>query len=138
MRTTLYFDGGCRPNPGPIELAIVLRGVANVRDDGRTGDNNLAEWLALLWAAETAVQAGGTDVLFLGDSTLVVDQARGRTKCRTAAFAECRARFLAITAGLSRVTLRQVPRAKNLAGIALQRRRDRPDESGLCVALDRA
>ena len=26
-RLTLYFDGGCQPNPGPIGTAVVVRGV---------------------------------------------------------------------------------------------------------------
>ena len=29
----VYFDGGCRPNPGPIEAAVVLRGAVHVHDD---------------------------------------------------------------------------------------------------------
>lgn len=128
MRTKLYFDGGCRPNPGPIETAVVVGGVAHIRDDGAVGDHNLAEWTALLRAADLAVAMGLSDVLFLGDSALVVGQAGGTARCRTAEFAACRARFLAATAPLSRVAVRHVPRAKNLAGIVLQRRRDRPDE----------
>ncbi len=124
--TKLHFDGGCRPNPGPIELAVAVRGEVHVRDTGLSGDNNLAEWLALLWAVEIAVARGLTDIVLIGDSHHVIGQAAGRLKCRTDAARACRARYLDLAAGLSRIVLRQVPRARNLAGIALQRRHDRP------------
>ena len=27
-RTKIFFDGGCRPNPGPMDIAVVTGGVA--------------------------------------------------------------------------------------------------------------
>ena len=27
-RTKIFFDGGCRPNPGPIEVAVVAGGAS--------------------------------------------------------------------------------------------------------------
>ncbi|AHE53340.1 hypothetical protein NX02_08080 [Sphingomonas sanxanigenens DSM 19645 = NX02] len=122
---TFYFDGGCRPNPGPMEAAVVVGGSVHLRDGLGIGDNNQAEWLALLFAAELAVAAGATDVLFVGDSTLVVEQARGRWRCRSAQLQPYVAAFGVAAAGISRVRLKQVPRSKNLAGIALARRWER-------------
>lgn len=121
-RLTLFFDGGCRPNPGPIETAVVVRGSAHFRDQGEAGDNNEAEWLALLHAVELAVAAGATNVLFVGDSTVVVEQARGRWRCRSPQLQPYLAAFRAAVAAIPHVRLRQVPRSKNLAGIALARR----------------
>lgn len=93
----VFFDGGCHPNPGPMEAAVVIRGAAHVRIGLGTGDNNQAEWLALLFALELATAAGMQDVTFIGDSTLVVEQARGRWRCTSpqlegylAAFRRCR------------------------------------------------
>ena len=120
-RMTYFFDGGCRPNPGPIEIAVVRGGVVSIRDGLGPGDNNEAEWLALLFAIELAA-ADATDVLFVGDSVLVVEQARGRRPCRSAHLRPYLERYRAAVAGFDRVRLRQVPRARNLAGIALARR----------------
>jgi ribonuclease HI len=119
-RDIFFFDGGCRPNPGPMEVAVVSRGQTHIRTDLGYGDNNEAEWLALLHAVELAQAAGVTDVLLIGDSTLVVEQARGR-RCRSPHLKPYPDRFHIAVAGFSRVRLKQVPRSKNLAGIALAR-----------------
>lgn len=124
-RVTLHFDGGARPNPGRIEIAVVIAGRALVRSDCGDGDNATAEWLALCWAAELAARAGVADVLFVGDSLSVVEQARGRWPCRNPAMRRHLDTFRASIAGIARVTLRHVPRSKNLAGIALARRHPR-------------
>ena len=50
----IYFDGGCRPNPGRIETAVVVGGRSIVRDDHGQGDSHDAEWLALLDALTVA------------------------------------------------------------------------------------
>ena len=121
-RLTLFFDGGCRPNPGPMTTAVVVRGVTHFRDYGRHGDNNEAEWLALLHAVELATAVGATDVLFVGDSTVVVEQARGRWRCRSPQLQPHLAMFQTAVLAIPRVRLRQVRRSKNLAGIALARR----------------
>lgn len=46
----IFFDGGCRPNPGRIETAVVARGITYYRRDCGVGSNNDAEWLALIHA----------------------------------------------------------------------------------------
>jgi ribonuclease HI len=120
--TKIYFDGGCRPNPGPMETAIVVKGVSRVRTDLGTGGSSEAEWLALIHAAETAIELGLDDVVFIGDSQLVINQAKGLWKCRAPAFQIHLAQFRILAARLPRLRLRHVPRSKNLAGIALERR----------------
>ena len=120
----IYFDGGCRPNPGAMETAVVAQGCADVRQNIGHGSSFDAEWLALIHAAEVAVAIGASNVVLLGDAATVVNQATGRTKCRGVAIAY-RARFMAsIPAGLA-VKVRQIKRTQNLAGIALSRLHDR-------------
>ncbi len=121
-RLILHFDGGCRPNPGSMETAVVTGGGAHLRDDLGFGDNNEAEWLALLHAVELALAAGAQDVLFVGDSRLVIDQALGRQRCRTERLRPHLGAFRAAVAPIGRHHLKHVPRARNLAGIALARR----------------
>ncbi|UAK23181.1 reverse transcriptase-like protein [Sphingomonas nostoxanthinifaciens] len=121
-RPTFFFDGGCQPNPGPMEIMVVSHGEAHYRCDLGSGDNNEAEWLALRYAVELACAAGVTDALFVGDSALVVAQAAGRQRCRSAHLQPHLAAFRDAVAAIPHVTLKQVARSKNLAGIALARR----------------
>ena len=121
----MFFDGGCRPNPGAMETAVVLRGRAHLRTDLGEGDSNEAEWRALLHAVELAVDAGLRDVLFIGDSALVIEQARGNRRCRSPRLQSHLDSFRAVVAAIPRHGLKQAPRSRNLAGIALARARDR-------------
>lgn len=123
-RTKIYFDGGCRPNPGPIETAIVARGISHVRTNVAVGANDEAEWRALIHAAEFAIEQCLDDVVFIGDSLQVIRQAQGIGKCRSAALRAHHAHFRALVERFRHVGLRHVPRSKNLAGVALQRRHD--------------
>ena len=118
----IWFDGGCRPNPGVIETAVVAQGQVWHRGNHGQGDNNDAEWLALLDAVAVAHDLGLADVVLLGDAVMVVDQARGRARRVPVRFAGYLAQFQAGTAGFARVRMRHVARGHNLAGIALQRR----------------
>lgn len=118
-RVRIFFDGGCRPNPGRIEAAVVIAGVAHVFRDLGHGDNSDAEWRALLAAVALAVEAGIRDVEFVGDSTLVVNQATGIWKCRGPILGKHLADYRAAIASIPAVRVRYVPRSKNLAGIAL-------------------
>ena len=116
--TKLYFDGGCRPNPGPIHVAAVLRGAVHLRSDLGVGSSGDAEWRALLHALEVAVAAGETDVLLLGDSASVIDQARGVARRRLPP--EHEARFSELAGSFARLRFRRIKRTQNLAGIALE------------------
>lgn len=86
------------------------------------GDNNQAEWLALLFALEMAEAQHASDVLLVGDSQLVIHQASGAWRCRSDQLAPYLAAFSQAAGTFTRIRLRHVPRTKNLAGIALTRR----------------
>ncbi len=126
-RTKIYFDGGCRPNPGPMETAVVRSGVRHIRTGLAIGGSSEAEWLALTHAAELAIAQELDDVVFVGDSLLVINQAKGAWKCRSAELREYQTRFAILSAHFKRVGLRHVLRSHNLAGIALQRWHDGVD-----------
>lgn len=122
MRTSrlrIFFDGGCRPNPGAMEIAAVARGVTYRRDDVGQGSSEESEWLALLHAARIAIQLGADDVELVGDSRSVINQASGVTKCRDARLQQHLIAYREAIAAIPHVRLRYVPRAKNLAGIQL-------------------
>ena len=119
-RIKIYFDGGCRPNPGAMEIAVVVRGVAHVTHDIGDGTGMDAEWLALIAALRTGQSLGGVDYVLLGDAAAVIHQATGRAKCRGGMVRHLEAfRELAGAGALPRI--RYIKRAQNLAGIALAR-----------------
>ncbi|MFA5963482.1 MAG: reverse transcriptase-like protein [Sphingomonas sp.] len=120
----VYFDGGCRPNPGAMEVAAVVRGEAHVLPSIGHGSSFDAEWRALLYAAGVARSLGLTDFVLLGDAASVVAQANGSAPCRGAALAY-REALLALLPSDSRPRVRYIKRAQNLAGIALARLHDR-------------
>lgn len=116
----LFFDGGCRPNPGLMETAVAARGKVWHRPAIGHGTNDHAEWQALLDALDVAATLGAADIVLLGDSALVVAQSSGTLKPR-AAFAPFHARYLEKAGQFKRVRIRRIARTQNLAGIALAR-----------------
>lgn len=120
----IYFDGGCRPNPGMIEVAAVVRGVAHVRRDVGLGSSFDAEWLALAHAVGIAAALGESNFVLLGDCAGVAAQANGSARCGSAALAH-RARIMAMLPPGTRLRVRHIKRTQNLAGIALARLHDR-------------
>jgi len=121
----LFFDGGCRPNPGRIEIGVVVRGVAHILDDCGHGTNSDAEWLAAIHALRIARDLGASSVDLHGDSALVVGQARGTARCRSAELRIHRDAFQSLATTFETVKIRHVRRSHNLAGIALARRHPR-------------
>lgn len=116
-RLKIFFDGGCRPNPGPIETAVVAGGQAHIRRDLGMGTNGDAEWLALIEALRLARTLEAQDFVLLGDARAVIGVADGTVKCRgnTAAHLQM---FRALAEG-TQPRIRYVARSQNLAGIAL-------------------
>ncbi|HEX8579949.1 MAG TPA: reverse transcriptase-like protein [Allosphingosinicella sp.] len=122
-RVKVYFDGGCRPNPGRIEVAVVARGKSYFFDDLGEGTSSDAEWRALGAALEVARSLEAAQFELIGDCANVIAQAKREAPCRSAAAAQYRETLQ--QAGGSQVKIRWVRRNQNLAGIALERRRSR-------------
>lgn len=123
-RTKIYFDGGCRPNPGSMEIAVVVGGIETIDRDLGEGSSLDAEWLALIAALRLARERGLADFVLLGDAAAVVAQACGKAPARGAA-AKHMAAFREIVGDGSMPRIRHIGRAQNLAGIALAKRHPR-------------
>lgn len=119
-RTKIYFDGGARPNPGAMEVAVVCRGVVHIERDIGIGSSLDAEWLALIAALRLAWTRGPGRVLLLGDAAAVIAQANGTMPARGKA-AQHLAAFRALVGEGPAPRIRHIGRAQNLAGIALAR-----------------
>jgi ribonuclease HI len=118
-RLRIFFDGGCRPNPGVMEIAAVARGVAYVQRAIGEGSGEEAEWLALLHAVRIAAELGADDLELVGDSRSVISHATGASPCRDPALRRHLDAYRTAIAAIPRVRLRAIARSKNLAGIAL-------------------
>ncbi len=118
----IYFDGGCVPNPGKMEAAVVSKdGSIKVHTpDLGHGTNNEAEWLGFLWAVGLAIKNGYKDVEIIGDSNLVIQQAKGAWQCNSPKLKEYLAQFREVQSSLKSLKLTHVRRHLNLAGIYIE------------------
>ncbi len=121
-RIKIYFDGGCRPNPGKMETAVVTGGAATVVYDAGVGSSMDAEWLALIAALRLAQELGLKNFVLLGDAAAVVAQANGAVPARGGA-ADHLSTFHALVGEGPMPSVRHIKRTQNLAGIALARGR---------------
>ena len=79
MYLKIFCDGGARGNPGPAAIGYVIKNSDDeiVHSEGKyIGEttNNQAEYQAVLFALEKAMEVGGTELDFYLDSELVVKQ----------------------------------------------------------------
>lgn len=87
MSCTLFFDGACRGNPGPMAIGIVL--MKNGKKLGElskclgTGTNNIAEWRALIEGLKLAMAHGCKELEVRGDSQLVIRQIKGQYRVKS-------------------------------------------------------
>jgi ribonuclease HI len=123
-RLKVFFDGGCRPNPGRIEAAAVVRSVAHFFDDLGHGTSSDAEWLALIRALELSQSLGLTEIELIGDALEVVRQADRVLRTNHAMHGHS-VTFLALIAKGPPARIRWIKREQNLAGIALAARHAR-------------
>jgi ribonuclease HI len=124
-RTRIFFDGGCRPNPGMMEIAVVARGQSRIIRDLGHGTSADAEWLALIEAIRIARALDEPDLVLMGDSAMVVAQANGAAKCRSPNLQRHLETFRHLMAAGPPLPVRHIARSQNLAGIALAKSHDR-------------
>jgi ribonuclease HI len=67
IRVKVFFDGGCRPNPSEMEIAVVAAGRTCILRDLGHGTSADAEWLALIHALKIAMSLDTTDFVLIGE-----------------------------------------------------------------------
>ena len=119
----IYFDGGCKPNPGLCECGVVIAGppIERFRQIIGMGTNNIAEYTAFLWAVEIALQRGFHDVEIIGDSMLVVMQANGQWKVKSDDLKPFKNEFDKLRKKFINLKVVHVRREFNLAGHYLEK-----------------
>ena len=83
----IYTDGGCRHNPGPAAIGVVIQNASGITIDNISrhigpGTNNQAEYRAVIAGLEKAKALGADSVEIRADSQLIVEQLNGRYKVK--------------------------------------------------------
>lgn len=132
-RIKVFFDGGCRPNPGLMEAAVVVRGAAHLFSELGYGSSADAEWLALLGALELSQSLGLGNAELIGDALDVIRQANAALRSGQAASSHAAA-LLGLAAKGPPGRIRWIKREQNLAGIALAAQYRSGNRSGRIAA----
>ncbi len=86
MTCILFFDGGCRRNPGPMALGVILlengKKVKEISKNIGIGTNNIAEWKALIEGLKLAIAHNCIELEARGDSQLIIRQISGKYKVK--------------------------------------------------------
>ena len=127
----IYIDGASHGNPGPAGVGVVLKdGLAASRHFSHyigEATNNVAEYLALVYALQEALQAGYTAVTVKTDSELLCRQINGQYKVRDGQLRFFHDLALHVMRGFAHCLIEHIPRTQNtladrLAGEAVTRR----------------
>ena len=117
----IYFDGGCKPNPGAMEICIYSKDKTIVKHERLGhGTNNEAEWMALLYVLEVCNSAGQQHIKVYGDSQLVINQATGLWQTKQDSLKIYKKTYDDMKGMFKKIELQYVARAKNLAGIHIE------------------
>ena len=131
-----YIDGASHGNPGPAGVGVVVfdSGTHPVwqlaKPIGET-TNNVAEYLALIYALQEALRSGWTDLTVKSDSELLVRQMNGQYKVRDARLRIFHDLARHLKEGFARCAIEHVPRAENAAADRLATQGARGEEQNL-------
>jgi ribonuclease HI len=115
---TLWTDGAARGNPGPAGAGVMLKAssgevlAAEGRFLGHT-TNNVAEYRALLFGLERALELGVRRVEVRADSELLIKQLKGEYRVRNAGLRPLYEQALALIARFEATRLKHVRREHN-------------------------
>ncbi|HEY8297311.1 MAG TPA: ribonuclease HI family protein [Candidatus Baltobacteraceae bacterium] len=118
VQVTLFADGGSRGNPGPAASGAVLLTPDGtvIGEVGRflgIATNNVAEWSAVLFGLQAALELGITTIAIRLDSELVVKQLTGEYRVKHPDLQPLHRQVTALLRRFSHVDLKHVPRKQN-------------------------
>jgi ribonuclease HI len=116
VKATVWFDGACSGNPGPMGAGAVLEAGGQPQAFSRAmgrGTNNEAEYNGLLLGLRQALAAGATDLTVRGDSQLILRQLEGKYRVKAANLQGLHREARLLLQKFKRVRLEWVPREQN-------------------------
>ena len=122
-RCTIYVDGAAKGNPGPAGIGVaILDSDCMVFEGGRyVGEmtNNMAEYRALVFGLEKALEYGARHAVVFSDSELVVHQMNGHYRVRSERLWPLYEQAQALCRSLESFEIQHIPRAQNQRADAL-------------------
>lgn len=121
---TIWFDGACLGNPGPMGAGAVVECGGRRRTVAKPlgrGTNNVAEYEAAIAGLGLAIAMGATSATLHGDSQLILRQLGGQYDVKAPALKALHAQAKALMAELGAVKLDWIPREKNAEADALSK-----------------
>jgi len=120
----IYTDGGSRGNPGPAAVGAVLldakgRKVEEISRPIGIATNNVAEYLAVVYALQEAVFRKASKVVIHMDSQLVARQLKGEYRVKDQDMRKFNDLALNLFRGFGKVEIREIPREENKEADAL-------------------
>jgi len=113
---TIFTDGCCLGNPGPMGIGIVIYRdglrIEELSEYIGTGTNNIAEYTAVIRALETVHELGDVKVHLKSDSQLLVRQLNNEYKVRDPKLRPLKRQVDALCLHLE-VHFEHIPRDKN-------------------------
>jgi ribonuclease HI len=114
---TAFVDGGSHGNPGPAGVGLVITDDSGHRVEisesiGR-GDNNFAEYSALLYALKYAVRNEFLHLHVFSDSEVVVKQMNGHYACHSPGLRQIYELCTNLISSLERFSIAHIRREKN-------------------------
>ena len=115
----IYIDGACHWNPGPAGIGVVFldggaKPLHQVSKYLGEATNNVAEYLAFVYALHEALRHGYTDVTVRTDSELLVRQLSGRYRVRDARLRLFHDLARHLMQGFRMCQVHHIPRAQNV------------------------
>lgn len=123
-RAEIFIDGACLGNPGPAGIGVVIKdgGKDPIRELSKfIGEttNNVAEYLALVYALQEALLLGYEKVSVKSDSELLVKQLDGSYKVRQPNLRLFHDLAVHLRRGFKDCSIEHIPRSKNAHADAL-------------------
>lgn len=126
----VFIDGASRGNPGPSGIGVVFldaHGAVERQLSRYIGEttNNVAEYLALLYALQQALRDGYRALAVHTDSELLARQLNGQYRVRDPRLRLFHDLALELMKGFARCSIQHIPRSRNaqadrLAGAAVK------------------
>lgn len=113
----LYTDGGARSNPGPagIGFDLELSDGLHYSAGAYIGEasNNVAEYQAIIWGLQNALDAEVSTITLRADSQLAVKQIKGEYKVKNEGLKPLHAKVATLLKKFERVRVEHVYREEN-------------------------
>mgnify|MGYP001618610179 CR=1 FL=1 len=116
MHATVWFDGCCLGNPGPMGAGAVVQGEGDRKVLSKAfgrGTNNQAEYHGLILGLRHALAMGAERVTVHGDSQLVLRQLDGRYAVKADGLRALHDEAKGLLGRFTQVKLEWVPRERN-------------------------